>query len=157
MTEARRFSIAEPAETPRLDLVLGWAATLPLVAAAVAPWVLGEAEGAIRAAIAYGAPLLAFLGGVRRGLSFRTEGGPSFGQVGAALAFFALALVGLFAALSGASGAGLLALTAGFALCLALDPLAARAGEAPPYFARLRPPQMAVAVAALGALMPFAL
>ncbi|MFO7855032.1 MAG: DUF3429 domain-containing protein [Paracoccaceae bacterium] len=157
MSDARRLSIAEPARTPRLDLVLGWAATLPLVAAAVAPWALGEAGGAIRAAIAYGAPLLAFLGGVRRGLSFRTEGGPTRGQVAMALTLFGLALVGLFAALSGAPGAGLLALTTGFALCLALDPPAARRGEAPPYFARLRPPQMSVAVAALGALVPFAL
>ena len=34
-----------------------------------------------------------------------------------------------------------------------LDPIAARDGQAPLFFARLRPPQMAIAVASLVALL----
>ena len=61
-------------------------------------------------------------------------------------------------------GCGLLALAvwlpAAFALLIAgylgvalFDPWAARHGEAPRYFARLRPPQMAVALAGLAILL----
>jgi hypothetical protein len=42
-----------------------------------------------------------------------------------------------------------MALLAGHATLMLLDPVAARRGEAPLYFARLRPPQMGLAVASL--------
>ena len=40
----------------------------------------------------------------------------------------------------------------GFALIMLLDPIAARKGQAPLFFAKLRPPQIAIAVVSLAAL-----
>lgn len=44
-------------------------------------------------------------------------------------------------------------LLAGYVSLAVLDPWAARQGEAPPFFARLRPAQMAIPVACLAALL----
>lgn len=136
-----------PAHTPPLSLVLGYgpAALLPLLG--VLAWA-GQ-EWALPLGRLWGAAILLFLAGVARGLSFFTEGGPHWPQV---------------AAMGWRFGCGLLALVAwlpvAFALLIAgylgvalFDPWAARHGEAPRYFARLRPPQMAVAIAGLALLL----
>lgn len=83
-----------------------------------------------------------FLSGVRRGLSFRSPAGPTWPQQ---ITFFWLFGLG-FAALCLQprwAATGLVAI--GFASLALFDWLAARKEEAPPYFARLRPPQMTIA------------
>ena len=120
----------------------------PLLAAGA--WVLPPDAAALsaRAAVLWGAAIVLFLSGVRRGLSFRTEGGPRWTQ----LATFAL-LFGLgLAALVAPAPWPVALLVLAFGAAWILDPLAARAGEAPLYFGRLRPWQMAVPVLALAAV-----
>ena len=127
-----------------------WAATAPFPAGtAAALWLEHWWAGlAVRLLVLWGGALLIFFAGVRRGLSFRTEGGPRWSQ----LAVFAwLFCAGLGALALPADWAQWL-LLAGFLSLLVLDPLAARRGDVPLYFARLRPWQMAVPVACLGVL-----
>ena len=89
-----------------------------------------------------------FLAGVRRGLGFFTEGGSRPTQVATSIWLFVLAL----AALVLSYGEALAALAIGFLTVAILDPLAARQGEVPLHFARLRPPQMAIFLVGVGGL-----
>ena len=132
---------------PWPSLVLGYGAMVPFVAAAGAV-VVGE--GTTRALgfmvmVLWGSALLLFLAGVRRGLSFRTPGGPTRAQIAMTLWLF---LLGLAAPMLPV-GPALLILTAGFLSLAVMDPAAARRGEVPPFFARLRPPQMAIPIGCL--------
>ncbi len=134
---------------PRLDLVLGWGAVLPFPAAALAAWLGGvEAVGWI---VLWDGAVLCFLSGVRRGLGFRAEGGPSLPQL-AVLAW--LSAAGLSALVVPWLALAMLILIAGYGSLIWLDPAAAERGEAPLYFARLRPWQMSVPVASLFAMIP---
>lgn len=134
---------------PLLSVVLGFgpAALLPLLA--LAAWIVPALAGpAILAGQLWAAAILLFLAGVRRGLSFFTEGGPRPGQVATSIWLFVLGLAGLAAPL----GPAFLLLILGYLSVALLDPPAARAGEAPAHFVRLRPPQMAVAIVGLAGL-----
>lgn len=121
---------------------------LPFGSCAAWAW-MGDADGLDlpgEAARLWGAALLLFFSGVRRGLSFRTEGGPKAAQL---LVFALLFSAGLSVLLMPLSWAlGLLTLT--FAWLGVEDTRAARRGEAPLYFARLRPWQMAFAAVTAG-------
>ncbi len=149
--ERRTITVVEEARVPADGLVLGFGAVLPFPVALAVLWFADAAAGAVALAALeiYGAAILIFLGGVRRGLSFRTEGGPRAGQIGMALWLFAAGLGAL--ALATVPALGLL--LAGYASLFILDPLAARRGEAPLYFARLRPWQMAIPVAVLALVL----
>ncbi len=147
MTQRRKLTLCETPRVPLDGLILGWGPMLPFPVALVCVWFAPEEVGALMQSgvVFWGAALLIFLSGVRRGLSFRTEGGPRWTQ----LAMFAwLFWTGVAALLAPASWA-LALLLAGFISLLVLDPIAARRGEVPLYFARLRPWQMAVPVASL--------
>ena len=91
--------------------------------------------------------MLLFLAGVRRGLGLAAADARPH-QLAIMLALFALGLAGLAAPWAYA----FCALGLGFAAIAWLDPRAARSGEAPRHFARLRPPQMAIAILGLAAL-----
>jgi Protein of unknown function (DUF3429) len=100
--------------------------------------------------VLWGGAVLAFLAGVRRGLSFRTPGGPAPAQLATSLGLFALG----FAALAVSQTAVAVSLLlAGYAALGVLDPRAADRHEAPPYFARLRPAQMLIPVLSLVAVL----
>ena len=148
---ARTITVEERDAIPLDGLLLGYGPMLPFPAA-VAAALLAPADlaaTAVSLAILWGAAILMFLGGVRRGLSFRTPGGPRASQLAMMLWLF---LAGLGAmVVPPATALGLL--TAGYASLMALDPVAARREEVPLYFARLRPPQMAIATASLAALL----
>ena len=95
-----------------------------------------------------------FLGGVRRGLSFRTPGGAA----ARADRDDAVAVPRGARGAHGADGPSRSPCSrAAYASLMVLDPIAARRAEAPLYFARLRPPQMAIATASLAALLAVAL
>jgi hypothetical protein len=148
--ERRTLTIEERDRIPWDGLILGYGAMLPFVAGAAAAWLWPEAaERAARWTALWGGAILIFLSGVRRGLSFRTPGGPRWPQ----LAMFAWLFWAGLAALLLPPGWALWVLLAGFASLMALDRRAALRGEAPLYFARLRPWQMAVPVLCLGALL----
>ena len=155
MTDGERtISVVERPEVPWLSVVLGYGPMLPFVLGGVAAWTCSGIwrSEAILLTIVWGASIVAFLAGVRRGLSFRTDGGPAIAQLVTMFGLYVLALASLIAVVHGfaAYAAGLV--LAGLLLIMLLDPIAARRGQAPLFFARLRPPQMAIAVLSLIAL-----
>lgn len=157
MTEpsARTFEIAERPEVPWLSVVLGYGPMLPFVVGAVLAWVT---HGAIRAEFVllttiWSASILAFLAGVRRGLSFRTKGGPAIAQVATMFTLYVLAFTALIAIVEGFPIVAMVLLLVGFSMIVVLDPIAARNGQAPLFFARLRPTQIPIAVASLAAVL----
>jgi hypothetical protein len=145
------FRVVETPEIPVLGAFFGWLATAPFALGAALAWGLegGAASLAARLTILWGAAILAFLAGVRRGLGFRAPGGPSTATVATMLGLFLLALGALVVPWPAAATALLLA---GYVALAVLDPVAARRHEAPLFFARLRPVQMLVPIAALAAL-----
>ncbi len=151
----REITVSERPQVPWLSLVLGYGPMLPLVAGAIAAWL---SAGRLRSevmvlSVLWAGSILAFLAGVRRGLSFRTQGGPTVAQIATMMVLFVLALGALAMLVHGRTTTALVLLLAGFAALLALDPIAAARGEAPEFFARLRPPQLAIALASLAALL----
>ena len=155
MTAEREIDVVEHPEVTWLSVVLGYGPMLPFVFGAIAAWTTkGDLRGeVVLLTIIWGSAILAFLAGARRGLSFRTEGGSTSAQIATMFCLFVLALASLVAVVHAyaLSATGLLLL--GFIAILILDPIAARHGEAPLFFARLRPPQMAIAVVSLIALL----
>lgn len=152
----RTLTAREPRETPWLSVVFGYGPMLPFVAGAAAAWWQRGMwdELILLATILYGAAILLFLAGVRRGVSFRTEGGPQFVQIATMLGLFGLGLGALLAVvILGNRIIALDLLIAGFVAVAVLDPIAARRGEAPLFFARLRPLQIPIAVLSLVALL----
>lgn len=151
----RDIRITESPAVPWLGILFGYAPMLPLLAGAGAAWWLGgEAGRAVSDLTAlWGCAVLLFLSGVRRGISFRTEGGATLGQIATMLGLFGLGVLALAALFRGQPAAALLLLVGGYAVILVLDPVAARRGEAPLFFARLRPAQMPLAIGSLLALL----
>ncbi len=160
MSESERhIEVAERPEVPWLSVVFGYGPMLPFAAGAAAAWILdGFWRGeAILLTILWAATILAFLSGVRRGLSFRTQGGEAFAQIATMLVLFILALAAFVAAAHGYASPAVACLLVGFGLIFILDPVAARRGQVPLFFARLRRPQMAIAVLSLATLVAAAL
>lgn len=127
----------------------------PFAAGAAAAWATSgswHAEAVLLCTL-WAAAILAFLAGARRGLSFRTEGGPALAQISTMFCLFTLALASLVAVVHAHARLAIGCLLVGFIAVMILDPIAARAGQAPLFFARLRPPQMAIAVISLAALL----
>ncbi len=155
MPTDRHIDVVEHPEVPWLSVVLGYGPMLPFVAAAVGSWMLdGDLRnGAIQGGAIYGASILAFLGGVRRGVSFRTEGGPRVAQIVTMAGLWLTAFLALLSINIGLPEVALGLLVVGYAVIMIFDPIAARSGQAPLFFARLRPPQMAIAVVSFVALL----
>ncbi|MGU3536409.1 DUF3429 domain-containing protein [Methylobacterium sp. A54F] len=146
----------EPRETPWLSIVFGYGPMLPFVAGAISAWWLRGTfdELILLATILYGCAILLFLSGVRRGVSFRTEGGATAFQILTMLGLFVLGLLALLVnSVLGNRVIALDLLIAGYVAVAVLDPIAARRGEAPLFFARLRPLQMPIAILSLAALL----
>ena len=144
MTGDREIVVEEHPEIPWLSVVLGFGPMLPIVAGAIVAWtteslVRGEA---ILLSVLYASAILAFLAGVRRGLSFRTEGGPALAQLATMATLWLAAFLALACIVHAYALPALLILAISYAASMILDPLAARAGQAPLFFARLRPPQL---------------
>ncbi|WP_414707080.1 DUF3429 domain-containing protein [Salinisphaera sp.] len=128
--------------------MLGYLPIVPLVVAGVGVWFAGPAlfALAIEASVLWSAILFFFLAGVRRGLSFFTEGGPQPAQI---LTMFWLFLVGVVVLISPYITFALAVAALGFASIGVLDPAAARRREVPDFFRALRPPQMGLATLAM--------
>ena len=97
----------------------------------------------------WGTAILLFLSGVRRGLSFRTEGGPTWRQMATMLTLFCLGSSSLAAIWLHFVAWALVPLIVGYSAIFSLDPIAADAGEAPLYFRTLRRLQMPIIILAL--------
>jgi hypothetical protein len=138
--------------TPALSLFLAYAAMVPIIAAAAAGW-LTPASGLIsitRFAMLYGAALLCFFAGVRRGLSFRQSGGPAPAQIAGMVWLYGL---GVLTAITAPYPAAMLLPLIGFLSLIPLDSRAAANAEAPLYFGRLRRVQMWFPSLSLAALL----
>ena len=133
---ARSLRLFETSRVPWDAVILGWGPMLPFPVAlglVLRGGVAGEV--ALDLIVLWGAAVVIFLSGVRRGLSFRTPGGWTWAQMGV---FAGLFWAGLLALVLPLSWALWLLATAYLSLAV-LDPIAARWEEAPLYFARLRP------------------
>lgn len=143
---ARSLRLFETSRVPWDAVILGWGPMLPFPVAL--GFVLGggvAGEIALGAIHLWGAAVVIFLSGVRRGLSFRTPGGWRWSQMAMFAWLFWAGLVALVLPV----GWALWLLAAAYLSLAVLDPAAARREEAPLYFARLRPWQMAVPVVCL--------
>lgn len=136
---------------PPLSIVFGYGPMLPLVAAAMGAWFLPSPWPllAVQLAVTWAALILAFIGGVRRGFGFGQDRASTAAEIVAAVAYVALA--GLALVVPRASAA-LALLVVGYLIAATLDARAARAGNAPLHFARLRPPQLTLGAVSLAAL-----
>ena len=149
MRPPRRFEITERPDIPLDGFVLGWIAMVPLLVCAVVSFHSERSGMAIEAGRFWAAALSIFLAGVRRGLSFRTVGGPKPRQIAMMLWLFCGGVVAVV--LPARPSLGLLIL---LYLSLAIvDPKVARAGDVPLYFRRLRPAQMGAALLCLGVML----
>ncbi|WP_121115570.1 DUF3429 domain-containing protein [Croceibacterium ferulae] len=136
-----------PDRTPPLSAVLAFGPAGLIVALGLLGWAGWPA--AILAGRLWTAAILLFLAGVARGLSFFTEGGPRPAQLAAMLVRFVCGVLALALPMLPIGAAPFLSwllLFAGYLTVLLFDPRAARHGMAPRYFARLRGPQMFVAL-----------
>lgn len=141
--QSRPIYLIETASVPRDGLLLGWAATVPFFVFAIALWLADASLAKTIAAVAqlWGGAIMLFFSGVRRGLSFRTEGGPHWQQ----LVVFGLLFFGGLAVLTVPPKTALFIVAVALAALAIEDTRAAHRGEVPLYFSRLRPPQMSVA------------
>ncbi len=141
---------AARAPIPPLSLIFGFGPMLPLVAAAAGIWLLPAPWPlyAVNWAIVWGALVLAFIAGVRRGYGFGAREASTAAEIAVMLVYFVLA--GL--ALLSAPATALALLLLGYALVGLLDHLGARHGNVPAHFYRLRPWQALIAVASLAVL-----
>lgn len=144
------------ASIPPLSTIFGFGAMLPTVMAGILPWLVARPASLfiIGLGVIWAAAILAFLGGVRRGLSFCTLGGPTRAQLLTMLWLYGLAFAAL---LSPSRAAAVTILLVGYASVAVLDPPAARRGDVPAHFQRLRPPQMVLAIVALSLMLGFLL
>lgn len=155
--ETVTIKVDEPRSIPAESLFFAAIAMVPFLAGGVGVWLSARYGGLVAdLAMIWAAAILAFLAGVRRGLSFRTMNGPTAAQIVTMFVLFVLAAASLYVlSLSIGTAAvpprliAALLLLAGYGLLLVGDPIAARRGEAPLYFQRLRPVQMLVPVASL--------
>jgi hypothetical protein len=135
-----------------LSFVLGFGPMRPFLFGAVGAWVLTArpAQLVIVLTLTWDGAVLAFLAGVQRGLSFRTPGGAQPAQITTMVGLSTLAVVAL-AVPSLVLRAALLAI--GLSAVVVLDLVAVHGQETPPFFARLRPAQMPIAIASLIAIL----
>ncbi len=149
--DGRSFAVREPAHTPPLSLLLAFSAMLPIAAGALLAWLpFPFGPLAESGAVLWAGAILCFLAGLRRGVSFRTPGGPKVAQIATMLWLFVLG-VGALATLT--LGVARVLLLLGYVSLAVLDPLAARRGEAPLFFERLRPVQMAIPIVSVLVIM----
>lgn len=143
---------ADRAPIPLNSLVFGYGPMLPFAAAAAGAWLLGGQWPAlaIHLAIVWAAMILVFIAGVRRGYGFGDPGASTAVEIATMLLWFILA--GLALVWPGRL-VPLALLLAGYVTVPLLDRRAAFHGDAPAHFASLRPPQMAIAIASLAALL----
>lgn len=137
---------------PVNSALLGYGPMLPLVLGGVAAWALALPYSllAAQAVVLWGALILVFIAGVRRGFGFGNPRASTAVEIATMMAYFLVALAALIVPRLWVELALLLC---GYALVALLDPAAARAGNAPLHFARLRAPQMLVGAVGLAAAL----
>ncbi len=146
---------ADRAAIPLASLVFGYGPMAPFVVAAIGAWTLPPPwpSAVTGLAIIWGGAILVFLAGVRRGFGFGDAKASTTHEIVAMIVYFTLGGLSLVFASGSQPVVALVVQLVGYGLVPVLDRRAAFAGDAPAYFARLRPPQMAIATAALAGLL----
>ena len=148
------MSRADDPRIPINSIVFGFGPMLPLAVAALGAWLLPPPWPvlAVRLAIIWGALILVFVAGVRRGFGFGNPRASTSVEIATMLAYFVPAGLALVVP---AGPIALALLLVGYGLVPTLDTRAARTGNAPAHFARLRWPQMAIAIVSVAVLLLF--
>ncbi len=138
-------------DIPADGAILGYGPMLPLVVAGAGAWLLPPPcpFWAVQLGIIWGALVLAFIAGVRRGFGFGYPQASKPAEISASIAYFTLAGLAL---VIGRPSMALMPLIIGYVLAALLDRRAALAGNAPAYFATLRPRQLLIGAAGLAGL-----
>ncbi|MDT7952773.1 MAG: DUF3429 domain-containing protein [Acetobacteraceae bacterium] len=138
---------------PPISLFLAFIALVPVLAGTALVLAADDeqaAETIERPTIGWAAAVLCFLGGVRRGLSFRQPGGTMLRDLADMFTLFVFGTGGLLLPKPRAAATSLLL---GYATLGLRDRAAAQHGEAPSYFAQLRPVQVLLPLGSLLALL----
>ncbi|MBW4330629.1 DUF3429 domain-containing protein [Stakelama sp. CBK3Z-3] len=137
--------------TPIDSILFGYGPMLPFIAATIACMALPAPWPGIAMWLVtiWGAMILTFVGGVRRGFGFGDHSASTAVEIATMLLYFCTAGVALLLPWPRAS---LLLLAGGFAIAAILDTRAARSGDAPAHFAALRIPQFGIATLCLIAI-----
>ena len=145
----------DSAAIPLNSIIFGYAPMIPFVAAAIGMWTLPPPWPgiALQLGIIWAGIILVFVAGVRRGFGFGAKRASTGVEIATMLVYFVPAGAALVAGAAGWFVPALLLLIAGFVAMTILDTIAARHGDAPRHFARLRPPQMSLAILALVAML----
>ena len=145
------FEITEPRDTPWLGVFFGYVAMVPFAIGLSVFWLAPEPwrGAALAVTLFWGCAILTFLSGVRRGVSFRTPGGVTAAQIVTMLWLFCLGFAAIVLTAVAMPVSAAVLLLAGYLTLGVFDPIAAHKLEAPLYFARLRPAQMAIPVICL--------
>ena len=130
--------------------MLGYGPILPLATAALGAWTAPSpwAEIATNLGAIWGAIILVFVAGVRRGFGFGDPDASAASEIIAMLLYFGFGGLSLVLLQMGQAACALALLVLGFAQVAILDRQAAFNGDAPAHFARLRRPQMLIMAAA---------
>jgi len=139
-------------DVPADGAILGYGPMLPLVAAGLGAWLLPAPWPfwAEHLGIIWGALILAFIAGVRRGFGFGNAGASKGAEIATSILYFTLAGLALVV---GRNSQALLLLLLGYVAAGFLDRRAALAGNAPAYFAALRLRQLLIGAAGIAALL----
>ncbi len=137
---------------PVNSLVLGYGPMLPLVLGGAGAWLLPPPLElfAVQAVVLWAALILVFIAGVRRGFGFGNRRASTTVEIVTMTAYF---LLGLAALIVPGFPAELTLLLLGYTLVAWLDTRAAKTGNAPAHFARLRIPQMLIGMLGIGAAL----
>jgi hypothetical protein len=130
-------------------MILGFGPMLLLPLLGIAAWSMSGWLAAllVSAGQLWASVLLIFIAGVRRGLGLAADDASPH-QLATMMALFILGVAGIAAPWTYAFGV----LALGYTAVAILDPRAAKRGEVPRHFARLRPPQMVIALVGLAIL-----
>jgi hypothetical protein len=149
------MSRATDPRIPWTSVVFGYGPMLPLVAGAFGTWFMAPdwKVAAIRLSIVWGAIILVYIAGVRRGFGMAEDRASTAVEVVTSMGYF---ILGGLALVVPAVPTALALLIVGYTLAAVLDRRAALRLDAPAHFARLRPPQLLIGTAALVAIWAWA-
>ncbi|WP_031341927.1 DUF3429 domain-containing protein [Novosphingobium lindaniclasticum] len=134
--------------------IFGYGPMLPFVAGALACWFVPRWSGvAVDLTIIWGALILAFLGGVRRGFGFGDPAASTRAEILTMMVYVSLGGLALILATAGSPVTALAVLAAGYIVVPIADTIGAAKGDVPAYFAALRPKQMSIAIVSLLAIL----
>ncbi|EAS49529.1 possible permeases of the major facilitator superfamily [Aurantimonas manganoxydans SI85-9A1] len=152
--DSRERRSGKRARSPRIDRLFVYGAMLPLLTGALILWFAPEAQSflALNLTLFWGASVLMFVAGVRRGASLRQPGGAAIAEIVVMIGLFLAGVASLVATIWAFPLAAALLQIAGFASLGILDRIAAPNDDGQPSVERLRPLQICAPIAVIAAV-----